>query len=192
MMKLSLRCAFLLFALTTAGVCGLGASPDDGADWKQLLHDRMAEYGHRNWIVIADSAYPAQTNPGIETVVSHADQAAVLREVLSSLQQSKSVRPLFYLDKELKYVDEDSVPGVEAFRTQLMDQLESQNPQTMLHEQLINKLDQVSKTFKVLIIKTNLTIPYTTVFIELRASYWGDDAERAMRVRMSKDAGAKK
>jgi L-fucose mutarotase/ribose pyranase (RbsD/FucU family) len=191
MMKRFLRFGLSLFILTAVTGCGLAASPDNGSDWKQILHDRLSEYGHRNWMVIADSAYPAQTNPGIETVVSHEDQPTVLREVLSSLQQSKSVRPLFYLDKELKYVDEDSVPGIEAFRTQLMNQLESQKPQTMLHEQLINKLDQVSKTFKVLIIKTNLTIPYTTVFIELRASYWGDDAERAMRVRMSKDKAAK-
>ena len=191
MMKRSLRLGLSLLILTAVAGCGLAASPDSGSDWKQVLHDRLSEYGHRNWIVIADSAYPAQTNPGIETVVSHEDQPTVLREVLSSLQQSKSVRPIFYLDKELKYVDEDSVPGIEAFRTQLMDQLESQKPKTMLHEQLINKLDQVSKTFKVLIIKTNLTIPYTTVFIELRASYWGDDAEKAMRVRMSKDKAAK-
>ena len=190
-MKRSLRFGISLLVLTAVAGYGLAASPNSGSDWKQILHDRLSEYGHRNWIVIADSAYPAQTNPGIETVVSHEDQPTVLREVLSSLQQSKSVRPIFYLDKELKYVDEDSVPGIGAFRTQLMDQLESQKSQTMLHEQLINKLDQVSKTFKVLIIKTNLTIPYTTVFIELRASYWGDDAEKAMRVRMSKDKAAK-
>ena len=31
-------------------------------DWKTQLSERIALYGHRNWIVIADSAYPAQSN----------------------------------------------------------------------------------------------------------------------------------
>jgi len=29
-------------------------------------------FGHRNWIVVADSAYPAHSMPGIETIVSGA------------------------------------------------------------------------------------------------------------------------
>ena len=47
----------------------------------------------------------------------------------------------------------------------------------MLHEQIIAKLDQVSQVFRVLIIKTDLTIPYTTVFFELGCAYWPADAE---------------
>ncbi len=153
-------------------------------DWKQTLQERLALYGHRNWIVIADSAYPAQTSPGIETIVSHADAADVLKQVLASVSASNVVRPIVYLDKELQFVDEKDAPGVSAYREQLRTLLKNQEQHRVLHEQLISKLDQVSKDFRVLIIKTNLTIPYTTVFLELRAGYWSDEAERRLRARM--------
>jgi hypothetical protein len=42
----------------------------------------------------------------------------------------------------------------------------------------------------VLIIKTDLTIPYTTVFFELGCAYWPGDAEDRMRKAMAA-AGAK-
>src|SRR5665213_988847 len=35
--------------------------------WTMVLDERLPLYGHRNWIVIADSAYPLQSAPGIET-----------------------------------------------------------------------------------------------------------------------------
>ena len=60
----------------------------------------------------------------------------------------------------------------------------------MPHEQIIAKLDQVSQVFRVLIIKTELTIPYTSVFFELGCGYWTGDAEQSMRKAMTA-AGAK-
>jgi hypothetical protein len=42
----------------------------------------------------------------------------------------------------------------------------------------------------VLIIKTELTIPYTTVFFELGCAYWPGDAEDRMRKTMA-TSGAK-
>src|SRR5436190_23706099 len=49
------------------------------ASWQDTLRSRVSEYGHRNWIVIADSAYPIQTSSGIETIVSNADHFQVLQ-----------------------------------------------------------------------------------------------------------------
>ena len=43
------------------------------------------------------------------------------------------------------------------------------------------QLDQAAKTFHVLIIKTNMTLPYTSVFLQLSASYWGDEEEQRLR-----------
>ena len=39
------------------------------ANWEEILKDRLHLYGHRNWLVIADSAYPAQSSAGMETIV---------------------------------------------------------------------------------------------------------------------------
>ena len=46
-------------------------------EWKSQLSERLPEFGHRNWIVIADSAYPRQSAPGIETVYTGAGQIEV-------------------------------------------------------------------------------------------------------------------
>jgi len=42
-------------------------------------------YGHRNWIVVADSAYPAQSKSGIQTIASGEDQIPVVQKVLDAI-----------------------------------------------------------------------------------------------------------
>jgi hypothetical protein len=153
--------------------------------WLAVLQERLPAYGHRNWIVVADSAYPLQSAPGIETVVANGDPIDVLRRVLDSVAQSKHVRPVIYTDAELKSVPEPDAIGIGAFR-QLLDGLFSkfypgQPIQSIPHEQIIHKLDEASKTFNVLIIKTPGVLPYTSVFLELRAAYWSDEAEQRLR-----------
>lgn len=171
--------------LATVTVCSSSAaSLDSGTDWKQVLRERLPLYGHRNWIVVADSAYPAQTGGSIETIVSNANQVEVVKQVLESISASKHVRPLVYVDKELPFVDEKAAPGVLSYRQQLAELLKGQDQHPLLHEQIISKLDQVSHNFRVLIIKTNMAIPYTSVFLELRASYWSDENERKLRTAM--------
>jgi len=159
-------------------------------DWEHQLTNLLPLYGHRNWIVVADSAYPAQSKPGIETVVSGSGQLEVARRVLDAINASKHVRANIYLDQELQFVAEKDAPGVTRYRSQLDDLLKNENKSVMLHEQIIAKLDQVSQVFRVLIIKSNLTIPYTTIFFELGCAYWPADAEQRLREVMAA-AGAK-
>ena len=165
----------------------LAAASAFGAEsnWKQILSERLPLYGHRNWIVIADSAYPAQSSAGVETIVSGAGQVDVLKQVLGAISASKHVRAIVYTDQELKFVEEKEAPGISAYRQQLATVLGSQKANELPHEQIIAKLDQVSQTFRVLIIKTNMTIPYTSVFLELNAGYWGADSEAKLRARMA-------
>ena len=47
----------------------------------------------------------------------------------------------------------------------------------------------MGKTFHIVILKTTLTVPYTSVFLQLNCKYWSDDAEGQLRKAMS--AGAK-
>ena len=153
-------------------------------NWELELHAVLPHYGHRNWIVVADSAYPEQSKPGIETVVSGTGQIEVTRKVLDAINASRHVRANVYLDKELDYVAEADSPGVTRYRQQLDELLAGANKIPTLHEQIIAKLDQVSQVFRVLIIKTDLTIPYTSVFFELGCAYWPADAEYRMRKAM--------
>jgi hypothetical protein len=155
------------------------------AAWIDILKDRLPVYGHRNWIVVADSAYPDQSRDGIETVVAHENQLSVLKTVLGLIGESKHVRPIIYTDKELPLVDESDAPGISDYRDQLASILNGQTVNALPHEQIIAKLDDVSKTFRVLIIKTTLTIPYTSVFLQLDCAYWSADAESRLRAKMA-------
>lgn len=161
-------------------------APARSADaWQQTLHDALPLYGHRNWIVIADSAYPSQSREGIETVVANADQLEVLRRVLSQLSNSRHVRPIIYTDKELNAVPEGDAPGISQYRRNLMSLLGTEAVQSLPHEQIIAKLDDAAKTFRVLIIKSTMTIPYTSVFLQLDCAYWSAAAEARLRTAMA-------
>jgi len=179
----------ILFLFLSLGFTSL-ATPSDSRTsqptWKQVLNERLPLYGHRNWIVIADSAYPDQARAGIETVVAGADQLSVLEYVLGVLSSAKHVRPIVFTDRELKYVPDADAPGVEAYRNRLNDLFHGGGRQTLPHEQIISKLDSAAQTFRVLIIKTNMTIPYTSVFLQLDCAYWSTQAEGRLRASMPK------
>lgn len=155
--------------------------------WEDILLKELPALGHRNWLVVADSAFPAQISPGMEVVVSNEDHFAVLEKVLQALGQSKHIRPIVYLDKELDFVPEDQAPGIDACRKRLKDMLSRYGTKPILHEKLIARMDQVAKTFRILMIKTNLTLPYTTIFMELDCGYWGPESEAKMREKMKED-----
>ncbi len=167
----------LLLALLLSGC-------STSSNWQQQVRDRIPLYGHRNWIVIADSAYPAQSRDGIETIVSGAGQMEVLQDVLNAVSSSRHVRPIVYTDQELAFVPETEAPGITAYRKQLADLFKSQTPTSLPHEQIIAKLDQAGQTFRVLIVKTNMTIPYTSVFLQLDCAYWSADQEKKLRALM--------
>jgi hypothetical protein len=157
------------------------------ASWRQTLDARLPYYGHRNWIVIADSAYPLQSGTGIETILSNENQIETVRHVLAVLSKAKHVRPVVYTDRELSYVPEPDAAGIGAYRqllNGLFTQLPDQKVTALPHEEIIHKLEDAAKSFHVLIIKTNMTLPYTSVFFELRAGYWSDEAEERLRQAM--------
>src|SRR3954451_12936971 len=105
-------------ALLLAG-SSLSRAQGQGPNWQSILKSRLPLYGHRNWIVVADSAYPDQSRDGIETIVANADQIPVLQAVLQTLGNSKHVRPIIYLDKELSALKDEDVPGISSYRAQV-------------------------------------------------------------------------
>ena len=150
-------------------------------DWEQVLKDRLILYGHRNWLVIADSAYPAQSKQGIETIAADDEQATVVERAFAILRQCKHVRPAIYTDEELRFVSEDDAPGVTAYRNQLACLLSGYEASSLPHEEIISMLDRVGETFRVLLIKTTMRIAYTSVFVELQCAYWNTPAENRLR-----------
>ncbi len=152
--------------------------------WTDTLTAYLPALGHRNWIVVADSAFPLQISPGIETIVTGEDHFAVLAKVLKAVDGARHIRPKVWLDKELAFVPEELAPGADEARRRLDEALRGRGAMPVLHEDLIARLDVAGKTFKVLMVKTTLAVPYTSVFLELDCGYWGPDAEAKMRERM--------
>jgi RbsD / FucU transport protein family len=155
------------------------------ADWQARLAHILPLLGHRNWIMIVDSAYPLQSSAGVETLETNADQLEVVRAVLGAIDGSIQVRPIVYMDAELPFVTEKDAPGVTAYREGLRGVLGGRPITSLPHEQIIAKVDEVGKTFHIVVLKTTMTVPYTSVFLQLNCKYWSDDAEAQLRKGMS-------
>lgn len=182
-----------LFAVVAVWVIGFasGHAVSAQAEWKAELARELPVLGHRNWVVVADSAYPSQTAPGIKTIYTGGEQIEVVRAVLAAVDRNEHVRGTLFLDAELPYVPEEFAPGIDAYRRQLPQAMDGRKATSRPHDEIIAELDEAGKTFRVLVLKTNLTLPYTTVFIRLDCGYWSDDAERALREAIRKGAKSK-
>lgn len=154
------------------------------ASWQAKVDTMLPLLGHRNWILIVDSAYPLQTSPGVQTVETDSDELTVVRQVLKAIDHSMHVRPIVYMDAELPFVPESDAPGVTEYRRKIPSVLGDRQVTALPHDQLIRKVDEVGKTFNILVLKTNLTIPYTSVFLQLDCKYWSADAEARLRKAM--------
>jgi D-ribose pyranose/furanose isomerase RbsD len=153
-------------------------------DWEARLSSLLPLFGHRNWIVVADSAYPAQSKDGIETIVSGKEQLHVVRHVLDTINSARHIRANVWVDQELAFVSEIDAPGVEDYRRELKTGLHGARAESIPHEQLISRIDESAQVFRILIIKTDMTIPYTSVFFELDCEYWNAEAEQRLRQAM--------
>jgi D-ribose pyranose/furanose isomerase RbsD len=180
-----------ILATLVLTMSGLAATAQQSTtEWQTRLAQVLPLLGHRNWIMIVDSAYPLQSSAGVETIETNTDQMQVIRQVFGAMDSSIHVRPIVYMDAELPFVTEKDAPGVTAYREGIKTVLAGQKITSLPHEQIIAKVDEVGKTFHIVVLKTTMTVPYTSVFLQLNCKYWSDDAEAQMRKAMS--AGASK
>jgi hypothetical protein len=176
-----------LLALSLLGMASslLAAPPAPQSDWRAKVAESMPLLGHRNWILIVDSAYPLQSSPGIETIETNDNQLDVVRHVLGAINNSIHVRPVITMDAELPFVPEEDAPGASAYRREIGDLLGNYQIESLPHEKIIANLDDAGKVFHILVLKTTMTVPYTSVFIRLDCKYWSADAEKRLRAKMS-------
>ncbi|MBV9341812.1 MAG: hypothetical protein JO159_13115 [Acidobacteria bacterium] len=159
--------------------------------WEEILKDRLQLYGHRNWVTIADSAYPAQSKQGIETIVANDGHTTVLARTFEILRECKHVKPKIYTDQELSFIMEDDAPGVTSYREQLGLMVKGREVCALPHEEIISRLDRIGEIFRVLLVKTNMRIPYTSVFFELDCGYWDGPAEARLRAAVRAGNGGR-
>lgn len=161
------------------------ASGQEESDvWKKELTEQLQLLGHRNWILVVDAAYPYQSNPAIKTIVTGAEHLDVVEEVLSAVDNANHVFPEVYLDKELDYVPNNQAKGINGYRRKLERLLKDKKVDKVLHEEMISRIDEAAEIFHILVLKTNFTLPYTSVFINLNCGYWSTEQEKILRELM--------
>ncbi|TNJ43506.1 hypothetical protein KFZ70_17055 [Tamlana fucoidanivorans] len=172
----------MIFILASCSGTNNNTSTND-LSWENQLKSQIQLLGHRNWIVVADAAYPLQSNPGITTILSNNDHITTIKKVNALIQQQKHIKPITFLDKELDFIPEEDAPGVALFRANIKTFLTGEIKKEV-HEDIIYKLDKASELFNVIIIKTDYTIPYTSVFYQLDCKYWNNEAEKRLRTML--------
>ncbi len=187
-----MRKVVAVFCLSCAAIAAYAVPPATQPNWKMKVAAEMPLLGHRNWILVVDSAYPLQSSPGVETIETNANQIDVVRAVLSTMNASIHVRPDIYMDAELPFVSDSDAPGAATYRTQIANLLHDYQIESVPHDKIIANIGETGSQFHVLVLKTNMTIPYSSVFIRLDCKYWSADAEKRMRARMGATASPAK
>ncbi len=148
--------------------------------WKKQFNETLQLLGHRNWILVVDKAYPLQSANGIEYINTAESHEEVLKYVLSEVAEASHIKPIIYTDKEFEVLSQ--IGEQEAAMVSSMSKiLQGVEVNSILHDQIFSKLDAASKLFNVLVIKTESTIAYSSLFIELDCGYWTADKEQKLR-----------
>lgn len=159
---------------------------DRKPSWIKQMEEMLKSFGHRNWVIVADSAFPMLSSTGITTLVTDADHINVLRSTLECIDAYPHIRPIIYIDSELAHIEEQDAPGITTLRQQFNQLLNGLDVRRQPHSELIQKVSEAAKSFQVLVLKSDITLPYTTVFIELDCGYWDEARESCLRERIGK------
>lgn len=151
------------------------------SNWKDQFASHLPRLGHRNWIVVADAAFPEQSSPGTTVLVASAPLDECLKHVLTAIQESGHVTPSILLDRELGFLTDDLCPGVAALRASIRFECSQLPTGEADHESILDMLNMDGSSYSILIIKTSAMIPYTSVFMRLDCGYWDKDRERLLR-----------
>ena len=101
-----------------------------------------------------------------------------------AIKKASHVDPVIYLDKEIDFVPEEETKGITIYKRKLEELFEGIRINKELHEELIKTVDKSANTFNILILKSNLIIPYTSVFFRLDCGYWNEEQETKLRELM--------
>jgi len=151
--------------------------------WQQQLDAQLPLNGHRNWILVVDKAFPQQ--PGMQIINTGEKLLPVLQVVLDRIEKSTHVRPVIFNDAELQFLTDSLAPGVSAYKEALKKILNGNTLQSLLHDSVFVQMSAAMKLFSITVLKTEETIPYSSVFIQLDCAYWGKEKEQQLRKLMS-------
>ena len=140
-------------------------------EWKEQLYKNLAIVGARNWIVIAESSFPAYTGTGIRTMVSDKTSDEVLLDVLNMLEEEAHVVPRIMISSELRSITEDYAPGIKRYRNNINKMLPGRQHFELMSRTINSLIEDAARQFNVLVIKTKTSLPYSNIYIELDSGY---------------------
>jgi D-ribose pyranose/furanose isomerase RbsD len=166
-------------------VAGCGWAPRQEG-WRGELAMQASQLGYRNWIVIAEASFPAHSRPGVRQINANEEIPAVLDEVLRTLEQTEHVTPRVYVAREMRAVENDYAPGIDEFRKQLRTAMHAHEATELEQQSLVTLVEDATKSFEVLVIRTTTALPYTSVFLELQPGYWSSESESHLRDQLER------
>lgn len=146
-----------------------------------VLRNELGYLGARNWVVISEAAFPIQSRRGVRVVQLDADIPDVLEAVEDVIEEKHHLKPRVYVTEELDNVPYDYAPGIRAHKKKLEECLHGRETVRLDNAMLMSLLNDTSKTYRVLVLKTRTALPYSSVFIELGSGYWDAESEAALR-----------
>ncbi len=173
----------LVVAFLSLGCAGVQNNPP----WHAAVDRQAGQLGYRNWIVIAEASFPAQSRPGIRQVTASVDVPEALDYVLNVLEQTENVRSHIYVPRELRSVENDFAPGIDELRKRLKDSLHGHETAELEQQSLLTLLEDANRSFDVLVIRTTTALPYSSVFLELKPGYWDVDSETRLREKIERE-----
>jgi len=165
---------------------GCASMPHDNT-WQAAVDRQAGQLGYRNWIVIAEASFPAQSRPGVRQVSAPVEVPEALDYVLKALEQTENVRPQVYVTRELRSVENDFAPGIEDLRKRMQGALHGHETTELDQQSLITLMQDANRSFDVLVIRTTSALPYSSVFLELQPGYWDVDSETRLRDKIARE-----
>lgn len=178
----ALSVAALLVSCQSTGVTRL----DDSRLTRERIAPHLLELGARNWIVVADPAFPLPAGATVQCVTVPADSIETFRQVLDLLEIEGAVVPRIWTSHELTVVPENRAPGIRKHRKELEKLLIGRFHYEVNSRVIDMQLSQAAKEFRVLYIRTSTRLPYSSIAIELDSGYWNSDAETEVQERLRK------
>lgn len=152
--------------------------------WQVDVNRDLKTLGARNWIIIAEPSFPVFSGKGVKVVSTDESTPKLVAYVLNALEEHQQVQPRIYTSQELDLLSEDYAPGIGVMRKEITQIISGRNHSELQHATLMKLMQDAGQSYNVLIIKSNSSLPYSSVFMELDSGYWDSESETALRQRL--------
>lgn len=179
--KLALLIPSLLLSAFALSSCLSKMEKSEIAFIRGQIDQALEPLGGQNWIIIAEAAYPAYASSGIETITINAPADFVLAETLDSLESSGKAQARIYVPSEMYVLRESYAPGIKSYRKNLNKLIPGRFHYKLPSQTIQAQVENAKRRFRVLVIKTATTLPYSNIYLSLDSAYWDSNAETALQ-----------